>query len=186
MSRRFIVIALLGSALLPGAAIPSGSSFLSAPAGVPLPSRAVSLPGVTPRFYVDRGPWAPTARELLDGETVITTNARMRDAWRLLFEEPYDPSRFDFSQDFVVLMGGGRLQGGSFGISSVEQVDADWASFFLGGMTSDRFVAVTSTKVLPGILPYPPPPFVWQVSAVTISRQYLNDVVFHREVIAAP
>ncbi len=187
MSRRLAVVAgVLGSVLLLGAVAPLGSSFLSAPAGVALPFQSVALPQPEPRLVVDRGPWAPTALELLNGETVITTNAQMRDAWRLLFTQPYDPSRFDFSQDFVVLMGGGQLQGGSFAISAVERVDADWSSFFFGGMASDRFVAVTSTLLLPGILPYPPPPSVWTVSAVTVPRIHLDDVVFHREVIALP
>ena len=173
------------------------SSFLGAPAGTPLPFARVVLPPLaappasggpgTVALAKRDCPSAPTAPELLSGETVITTAAEMKSVWSLLFAVPYDPSLFDFQSDFVVLMGSGFLQpGASFDISAVEGVQASYANFGgLGGDTApEDFLSVTSTTFLPGVQPADPPPGGSHVSAVRISKLVLDDVVFHRALIA--
>lgn len=169
------------------------SSFASAPAGVPVASSVVELPPVNPRRPLATsvavpasGPFAPSLSELLQGETVITTDAQMQAVWKQLFDVPYDAGLFDFGADFVVLMGNGKMQLGSFSISSVERVDAEYDSLLFFGNEIDPFVAVTATTVLPGILPIELPPPTWRVSAVRVPLASLDDVVFHRTVLAAP
>ena len=163
------------------------SSFSGAPAGVPVPFSRVVLPQVASSFSRDGGArFAPGPGELLTQEQVITSDAQMRYVWSLLFAEPYDPSRFDFSTDFVVFVGGGRVQNAGFDITSVEQVLADYNEPMLGVPVTDPFLAVTATTSLPGILPYPPPPPTWVVAAARVPRVFLDDVVFHRAVIAFP
>ena len=75
---------------------------------------------------------------------------------------------------------------GSFGISAVERVDAEYAGFTSPGTEVDPFLAVTSTQFFPGQPPpFPPPPY-FAVSAVRVPLTEFDDVVFHRTVVAAP
>jgi len=182
------VAATAASAVLSG-------SFDGAPAGVAVPFTTISLPPVKVKSavgpfkasFVSTNAWSPTLSELLNGETVITTQAQMKDVWTRLFATPYDPSQFDFANEFVVLMGGGSTPLATFAISCVERVDAEYDDFFLfGGTATDPFLAVTSTLTLPGILPDPLPPPVQLVSAVKVDRVHLDDVVFHRMVVPLP
>ena len=173
----------------------SRSSFLSAPAGVAIPFTYANLPPVDSsgpggagrsfRAFAMNSPWNPSLDQLLTGETVITSDGQMRDVWRRLFSEPYDASEFDFENEFVVLMGEPSLSNGSFYISEVEEVDASYANdgVLRGRTTSEHFLSVTATKFLPGVDPQDPPPPTPRVSAVKITRDQLDDVVFHRRVI---
>lgn len=191
MSRRLLPLALLAT-LTAGAALAAGlgsSGFLGAPAGTLVTATPVTLPavGAGPSVFFSslKSPFMPTFEELTTGETVITNDRQMRAVWRQLFQVPYDASLFDFQQDFVILMGGGQLTTGSFAISSVERVDAEWQTFFQFTAVNP-FLAVTGTTTLPGILPPDPPPPTWRVSAVRVPRTELDDVVFNRDVIALP
>jgi hypothetical protein len=170
------------------------SSFLQAPAGVAVPVNAIALPPVrlngnrpAPARRVS-GPLSPTYSEVLSGNLVIETDAQMKLVWEAVLLGPYDPTLFDFQNNFVVWMGGGALQLGSFGISAVERVDALWNNplGFGGSTDQDAFVAVTGLTFLPGAFPQFPPPPTWRVSAVQVSRAEFDDVVFHRTVVAAP
>lgn len=200
---------LVATAMAFGAGVLS-SSFLGAPAGVPVgftpvqlpavavgpfssaPPEVVAVPSLGPLPVVvvpalARSPWNPPLSQLLSGELVITTDARMRVVWERLFAEPYDASRFDFGSDFVLWMGGGALQFGSFGISSVERVEASYQDPLTpGGPTTDPFLSATGTTVLPGVPPKDDPPPTYRVSAVRVACSLLDDVVFHRNVLAAP
>lgn len=161
------------------------SSFLGAPAGTPLAFTLVPLPPVaasvaaTPRPGLDR---------LLHGNTVITSEVRMRRVWRRLFDVAYDPSLFDFQSDFVVLMGGGALAHGSFDVTAVERVDAAYEDSLLpdGPVAIDPFLCITATTVLPGRPPPPEAPATYRLSAARISRVSLDDVVYHRALIPLP
>lgn len=170
------------------------SSFLQAPAGVAVPVNAIALPPVrlngnrpAPARRVS-GPLSPTYSEVLSGNLVIETDAQMRLVWEAVLLGPYDPTLFDFQNNFVVWMGGGALQLGSFGISAVERVDALWNNplGFGGSTDQNAFLAVTGLTFLPGAFPQFPPPPTWRVSAVQVSRAEFDDVVFHRTVVAAP
>ena len=170
------------------------SSFLQAPAGVAVPVNAIALPPVrlngnrpAPARRVS-GPLSPTYNEVLSGNLVIETDAQMRLVWEAVLLGPYDPTLFDFQNNFVVWMGGGALQLGSFGISAVERVDALWNNplGFGGSTDQNAFLAVTGLTFLPGAFPQFPPPPTWRVSAVQVSRAEFDDVVFHRTVVAAP
>ncbi|MFN0059935.1 MAG: hypothetical protein ACKVX7_15870 [Planctomycetota bacterium] len=171
-------------------------AFLSAPAGVPVAFTLLPLPpvddaviAIVPQTNRRPSPWQPTVTRLLEGETLIETEAQMRDVWARLFGTPYLVSFVNFSNDFVVLMGGGLLPAGvGFDISTVESVVATYANpGFLGGSTSDEpFLSITSMLVLPGVAPDMPPPPTYRVSAVAISRTLLDDIVFHRSLVALP
>jgi len=143
------------------------SSFLQAPAGVAVPFKAVALPPV--RLNGNRpapaqrisGPLSPTYNDGLSGNLVIETDAQMKLVWEAVLLGPYDPTLFDFQNNFVVWMGGGALQLGSFDISAVERVDALWNNplGFGGSTEQDAFLAVTGLTFLPGAFPqFPPPP----------------------------
>src|SRR5262245_22710014 len=130
------------------------ASFLGAPAGVavafttvPLPDVAILPPGDGSPVAgkLDRSPWAPSIDALLNGEVVVRSEAQMKSLWAKLFAAPYDPSLFDFSTSFVVFMGGGAMALGSFDISDVEQVNAQYASDFGPGGGAETFLSVTST-----------------------------------------
>ena len=192
MSRRLMSLGLIAS-LTAGAALAAGfgsSGFLGAPSGTPLATTPVILPAVTAGpaalFVTPKAPFTPNFVELTSGETVITSDPQMRAVWRQLFSGPYDASLFDFQQDFVILMGGGQLSTGTFNITSVERVDAEWETFFQFPAVNP-FLAVTGTTTLPGVAPPdPPPPSTYRVSAVRVSRSEFDDVVFNRDVIALP
>lgn len=168
------------------------SSFLSAGAGVPVPFQLVPLPPVkVQRAPISISPQAqsafsPSLNQLLNGETVITTEKQMEEVWNRIFAGPFDASLFDFSTDFVVLMGAGKLTTQSFDISAVERVDAMYSDFAFFGPVPDPFLAVTSTLLLPGVFPKDPPPGMFVVSAARVSKSQLDDVVFHRSVIPLP
>ncbi len=185
------VLLLAGAAA--ASAVVASSSFLGAPPGVPVAMQPVNLPPVKFRatFAVappHLGAFSPTFDDLVSGETVITTNQQMKEVWERLFAPPYDPSAFDFTNRFVVLMGGGAMSIGSFGISSAERVDASWWEFgFLpGGAVTNAFLAVTSTTFIGGAFPQDPPPPTYRLDAVSIDRSELDDVVFHRAHVFAP
>ena len=164
------------------------SSFLGAPAGVPIQVQPISLPTVTPALSPSlspKSPFAPSFNDLVTGNTVIENPRQWRAVWKTLFDAPFTPGIVDFTQDYVVMMGGGLLDIASFNLTSVEEVDADWTSLFFGSQP-DRFIAVTGTTTLPGVFPPDPPPLTYRVSAVRVPRAFIDDVVFHRNVIALP
>ena len=177
------------------AATQSSSFFLGAPAGTPVPFETVALPQTptpqvalpsplpTPSTFV--GPFSPPLTQLLEGNTVITTDKQMREVWRRLFSEPYDPGLFDFDETFVVFMGGGVITNGTFDISAVEQVDARYAEpgGLGGGTATETFLSVTATTFLSGVQPQEPPPPSLRLSAVKVARELLDDVVFRRNLI---
>jgi len=162
-------------------------SFLSAPAGVPVSTTAVALPAVKwapnqplpPRKI--GGLFGPTVEELLTQNFIFTEELEMKRVWAALFTAPYDASQFDFQNDAVIWMGGNSMQLGSFDISQVERVDANYASlnFPLPGSDVNPFLAVTALRVFPGAFPQDPPPDTYRVSAVRIAKTDLDDAVFH-------
>jgi len=204
MLRRSLIVSLVLAAGTLAAGVPLLSSLLGASAGeavpfepVPLPPVGVALPpgaapaGVTPSaagalaHLAPGGAFAPTLEQLLTGDTVIRTEAQMRLAWRQLFDAPYDPSLFDFDSSFVVLMGGGVVANGNFGISAVESAEATWASPYGPGGREESapFLAVTATTFLSGVPPEDPATPVPLVSAVRIPAELDLDVLFHRTII---
>lgn len=193
MKVRFALAALFAFGLAAAAPVVV-SSFLQAPAGVPLSFTAVALPPVRLSSNFPalgrriNGPLSPTFSEVLSGDLVIETDAQMRLVWDAVLLGPYDPTLFDFQNNFVVWMGGGAMQLGAFDISAVERVDALWSNplGFGGATDQDAFLAATGLTFLPGAFPQYPPPPTWRVSAVQVSRTELDDVVFHRTVVAAP
>jgi hypothetical protein len=165
------------------------SSFQGAPAGVAVAFQPVALPPVRwptsqpiPATLARMDGFTPGVLDLVTGELVITTDQQMRLVWKRLFAAPYDAAQFDFQNTYVVLMGGGALDLSSFDISSVENVDATWSSFW-SGVEVDRFIAVTATTFIPGVFPQDPPPPTFRVSAVKVSRSFLDHVVFHRTLV---
>lgn len=190
-----LAVATLASA----AAVTLASSFVSAPSGVTTFHRPLVLPNVqistgqplpTARLG---GPLGPTADELVHGTTVVTDELQWRALWRGLYGTPFDPTLVDFSTEFLVLVGGGALAQASFGVNTVETVDAEWANpgLFGGPLTApptetDGFLAVTVTTVFAGALQFPPPPSTWRVAGVAIDRADLDDVVVHRTSVFAP
>lgn len=163
--------------------------FQGAGPGVAVTATSVPLPEVMPQrtgfaTSASNGAFTPSLQELLNGEVVIETDAQMKTVWNRLFAVPYDASLFDFTSDFVILMGGGKMSIGSFSISSVERVTAEYNSFFF--QETEDFLAATATTFLPGIAPHPLPPATFRVSAVRVSKDELDDAVFHRTLIAAP
>jgi hypothetical protein len=199
MRRTLLPLVLIGSvATLAFAATLLPSSFLGAGAGTDVPFEPVALPQnvIAPHAPLSIGPgllptlafksaFTPTQEQLLQGDTVITTEKQMREVWHLLFAEPYDATLFDFTDSFVVLMGGGQIANGSFDISAVEQVQAEYSQ--PGGpggdTTSENFLSVTSTTFLSGVQPEDPPGSTWRLSAVRIPRDQLDDVVFRRNLV---
>jgi hypothetical protein len=171
------------------------SSFVQAPAGLAVAFAGLELPAVKipgnrppPPFTVG-GAFGPSYTEILTGNLVITSQAQMQAVWNAVLSGPYQPSLFDFSKNFVLWMGGNSLQLGSFGISAVEQVNAQWSDpmVFAGpGVVEDAFLAVTSTTFTPGAFPQDPPPPTYRVSAVQVDRAYLDDVAFHSSFVFAP
>jgi hypothetical protein len=142
----------------------------------------IVLPSVKPDVTEDSGDpaatgpsaWRPSLERLLNGNTVIQTEAQMRDVWSQLFSEDFDGKLFDFRSTFVVLMGSSRLQlGFSFDISAAEQIIAKYQDG-----SEQSFLSITADITPPGA----PPPVssVFLLSAVGISRAFLGDVVYHR------
>ena len=201
MLRRSLIVSLVLAAASLAAAVPVLSSFLGASAGVPVPFQTLPLPPVAVALpaaaaggagttaalarLAPGGAFAPTLEQLLQGNTLIRTEAQMRHVWKQLFAVPYDPSLFDFESSFVVLMGGGVIANGSFEISAVEQSTASWDNpGGPGGPQEDLpFVAVTATTFLSGVQPVEPPPPVPFVSAVSLPKELGDDVLFHRALI---
>jgi hypothetical protein len=193
MKQRLVLATLLTFGLAAAAPVVV-SSFLQAPAGTALSFNAVALPPVrlnghrpAPARRVS-GPLSPTFDAVLSGNLVIETDAQMKLVWEAVLLGPYDPTLFDFQNNFVVWMGGGALQLGSFDINSIERVDALWNNplGFGGSTDQDAFLAATGLTFLPGAFPQFPPPPTWRVSAVQVSRAEFDDVVFHRTLVAAP
>jgi hypothetical protein len=84
-----------------------------------------------------------------------------------------------------VFMGGGQIANGSFDISAVEQVEATYASpgGSEGETATEVFLSVTATTFLSGVQPKVPPSAAWHVSAVRVSRELLDDLVFRRNIV---
>jgi len=194
MHRALLPLALIGSiATLAVAATLARSSFLGAGPGSELSFDTVALPqdvlaphgSGQPQLLPFKSAFTPSQEQLLQGDTVITTDKQMREVWHQLFAEPYDASLFDFDDSFVVLMGGGQITNGSFDISAVEQVQAEYSQ--PGGpggdTTAETFLSVTSTTFLSGVQPADPPSATWRLSAVRIPRDELDDVVFRRNLV---
>lgn len=189
------VVALLAGTALAAATYVASSAFLSAPAGTPIHFQWVALPDVAvlPDARPPHGgpakdsPFNPTLDELVNGNTVITSEKQFKYVWATLFSGTFDPTLVDFNKEFVVLMGGGAMSMGSFGIGSVERVDAQYPAFGFGfpgsGNDTDPFISVTSTTFFPGIMPQDPPPPHYFISAVKISKEFFDDVVFHRSYV---
>ena len=190
-----VVVLTLSTAAVAIAAKGSAQFFLGAPAGSAVPFDFVALPEP---IHVPQltdlapfqalpivSPFTPTLHQLLEGETIVTTDRQMRAVWERLFSAPYDASQFDFGTSFVVFMGGGPIANGSFEISAVEQVEASYAN--PGGVGGDPvgelFLSVTATTFLSGVQPKDPPSPTWRVSAVKISRDLLDHVVFRRNIV---
>lgn len=185
--------------LAAGAGVAAGAallvpSFQLAPAGTAIPHTVLALPPVMwvpgqqipAGVYLQNG-FTPGVERLTTGEVVITNERAMRYVWRILFAAPYDASLFDFHNSFVVLMGGGTLDIGSFSITAVEEVAAEYQGTFLNpGHDVDRFLAVTATTFFPGNPPQFTPPPYYALAAVRIPKSFQDDVVFHRNVFAAP
>ncbi|HZJ71413.1 MAG TPA: hypothetical protein VFF36_10825 [Planctomycetota bacterium] len=203
MRRPLSIVALIVSAAAVSvAATVLPAYFLGAGPGTDVPFEAVSLPqtfvgALSPSDPLSSGgltllpglslksAFAPSLHQLLEGETVITTDKQMREVWHRLFSEPYDAAQFDFGQTFVVLMGGGSIANGSFDVSAVELVQAEYAEPGGpgGGTATESFLSVTATTFLSGVQPVDPPPAQWRLSAVKIARELLDDVVFRRNLI---
>ena len=195
--RRAALAALttISTAALAVAAALTPPFFLGAPAGTAVPFESLVLPVVTGapaalhlpllQPFAPRSPFTPPLRQLLEGETVITTDRQMREVWGRLFSAPYDEALFDFDGSFVVLMGGGEIANGSFDITAVERVEASYSN--PGGPGGDpateAFLSLTSTTFLSGVQPKDPLPASWRVSAVKISLALLDDLVFRRNTI---
>lgn len=190
-----IALALVAGTALGATAVKLASAFVGAPAGIPVHFSWVNLPpvaltpGVRPPHVpaANIGAFTPSMDQLLNGGTVIKTEEEMKYVWSRLFAVPYDPSQFDFTNTFVVFMGGGAMSMGSFGIGTVEIVNAQYPSFGFGwpgaGTDTDPFLSVTSTTFFPGIMPAEPPPPQFLISAVRIDRALLDDVVFHKNYV---
>ncbi len=168
------------------------SWFLGAGPGVPVTFEPLALPSVAQPFGHDDPapafcPWAPTFDRLVNGDTVITSEDPMRYAWRRLFSEPFDPALFDFSVSFVVLMGDGLQTIAQFEISSVEQFEASYDCPFGPCLDGDEpALAVTATRLIPGVPPKEPRSRTYRLAAAKIPVPFLDDVVFHRVTFRAP
>jgi len=203
-----VLLACVGLPATVFAAVLLESSFLGAPAGVPLSFTTVALPPVSVPVVTSSAvtshpvpgvvggvpfvpapcpaPWAPSLEQLLNGNTLITSDARMRDVWQRLFAEPYDPAAFDFDASFVVLMGGGPMDLGTFEITAAEDVAASYTDPMGTPPLVDRFLCVTATTFLPGVPPKNQDDPTYRLSAIELPRALLDDVVFHRALFAAP
>ena len=194
MKKRLALAAVLALGLT--AAAPFAiTSFLQAPAGVGLPFRTVDLPPVkiagqrTAPATLIGGTFGPSYIEVLTGNLVITSDAEMKAVWDAVLTGPYDPTLFDFTNTFVIWMGGNSMQLGSFGINAIERVDAEYSNpMGFGGPFNDvdPFIAATSLTFFPGAFPQNPPPPTYRVSAAKVDRDQLDDVVFHRSFVFAP
>jgi hypothetical protein len=171
------------------------TAFLQAPAGVALPFSAVDLPPVKipgirpPPPTTVGGAFGPSYTEILTGNLVITNHAEMKVVWDAVLTGPYQSTLFDFTENFVLWMGGSSMQLGSFDISAVEIVNAEWDNpmgFMSPFSDQDPFLAATSLTFFPGAFPQDPPPPTYRVSAVQVDRDHLDDVVFHRSFVFAP
>lgn len=187
MRNRILLLAIFVLSGVASAFVLQGSSsFLSATAGVSIPATPYPLPPVTGKAG---GPWScgaqPEFEQLVNGGTVIRNSEQFCAAYLTLFPNQQPTVKIDFDKEFLVIAGGGLLQLESFNISSVERVEASWSSFF-GGAATDSFLAVTTTTLIPGVPPPPMTPSTYGISAVRIPRSYLDDVVFHREIIPLP
>jgi len=193
-----VVVLTMSTAAVAIAATLSAPFFLGAPAGNGVPFKAVALPQPNPgpdvfdvpglplfQALTLKSAFTPPLQQLLDGETIITTDKQMREVWGRLFSVPYDASQFDFHSTFVVLMGGGSISNGSFDISAVEQVEANYSNPGGDGgeVVTETFLSVTATTFLSGVQPKNPPTAAWRVAAVKVSRSLFDDVVFRRNVI---
>jgi hypothetical protein len=196
MRRSLLPLVAIGAvATLAVAATFLPSSFLGAGAGSPVPFATVALPQYVPhgsgsgpgllQALSFKSAFTPSLDQLLQGQTVITTDKQMREVWHQLFAEPYDASLFDFANSFVVLMGGGQIANGTFDITDVEQVQAEYSQ--PGGpggdTTTEAFLSVTSTTFLSGVQPQDPPSATWRLSAVKIPLDEFDDVVFRRNLV---
>lgn len=166
------------------------SNFLGAGAGSPIAFDLIKLPAVivaigAPAVSFHNNPFAPDFETLVQGETVITTQRQMHYVWSRLFGIPFDPELFDFDNTFVVLMGNG-LQHPAYGfeITNVEQFEGSFVSE-MNDVYLEHALAVVATEFLPGPPPKPADP-IYMVSAVTINKQFLGDILFSRQVFAAP
>jgi hypothetical protein len=192
-----LLASIVTTAAVTVAATLAPAYFLGAGPGTALPFETVALPRTFASPSLPGGPglllhalpilsaFSPTEQQLLEGETVITTDKQMREVWHRLFAAPYDASQFDFTSSFVVLMGGGSIVNGSFDITAVEAVQADYAEPGGpgGGTATETFLSVTATTFLSGVQPVDPPSATTQVSAVKIARDQLDDIVFRRNLI---
>lgn len=167
--------------------------FQNAPAGVAVPITHVPLPAVLwqpgqtiPPVLANLNGFTPGLNDLLNGNLVIKTDRQMRYVWSRVFGTPYDASLFNFHDSFVIWSGGGALAYGGYDISAVEQVSAQYTSGFPGqGTEVDPFLAVTSTRFIPGNPPVGQPAF-YAVSAARVPNAFSDDVVFHTTIFAAP
>ena len=169
-----------------------GSLFLGASQGVPIPFVPVALPPVAAGSRAELQVPPPPAglatfADLVNGETVITSEVELKHAWRLLFDAPLGPTLFDLDSSFVVIMGGGLLHP-TFGFE-ITSVDEFQATFTSGGPFRENYLetalAIVGTTFLPGPPPGEMAP-VYKVAAVCIPNQYLDDIVFNRQIFAAP
>jgi len=198
MRRSLLAVLLASTAAVTLAATLAPGYFLGAGPGTDVLFETVALPAVVtahatvlpalPALFQSvsiKSAFSPTLHQLLEGQTVITTDKQMREVWSRLFAEPYDASQFDFANTFVVLMGGGSIANGSFDISAVESVQADYSEPAGpgGDSATETFLSVTATTFLNGVQPVDPPPAMWRVSAVKIARDQLDDVVFRRNLM---
>lgn len=159
-------------------------SFLSAPAGAPVPFQALLLPPTLDGPRAATRPFEPTLKDLLEGEVILRSDAQASRIWERLFGQTWLPGTVDFSTEFVVLMGGGLLAAEDFSISCVERVDASWDD--LGGSVTDAFLAITATTSVPGVPPPTPPPMSWRVAAIRLPQAAHDDLVFHRATAFLP
>lgn len=165
-----------------------GPNFVGASAGNPIPFDVVPLPPVMESPHNDppapvHQPFIPSFGQLVNGEIVIRSHQEMRHVWRRLFDVPYNASLFDFDSSFVVMMGNGLNHPGfGFDITDVEQFEAMFEGH---GTYLEYALAIVGTATLPGPPPPPKDP-VYHVSAVRIARDYSGDILFSRQVLAAP
>jgi len=186
-----LAAAIASTAALALAATLGFSYFLGAGSGSEVPFEYVALPQSTAapttgssllQVLPIKSAFSPSLNQLLEGETIITTDKQMREVWHKLFAEPYDAGQFDFQASFVVLMGGGSIENGSFDITAVELVEAQYSEPAGpgGGTATENFLSVVATTFLSGVQQQDPPPASWRLSAVKIPLDQLDDVVFRR------
>jgi hypothetical protein len=75
-----------------GASVGTAVSF----SPIPLPAGpGIIKSGTGVVRTTDASPWRPTREQLLNGNTVIQTEAQMIDVWGQLFSEPFNPTVFE-------------------------------------------------------------------------------------------